>query len=100
MVERAFGVLKTRWCSIFLKALEVRLGLAVRVITCCDILHNLCLKNGDILEPDEEDNSSDDEDHAQVNVLVADQLRGRLAAAVSASAACIPALCDHDYLAH
>ncbi|KAL7379751.1 hypothetical protein ABVT39_005230 [Epinephelus coioides] len=50
VVERAFGVLKTRWCSIFLKALEVKVEFVPEVITACLFLHNLCIGNGDILE--------------------------------------------------
>ncbi|CAK6962816.1 hypothetical protein EPR50_G00228020 [Scomber scombrus] len=33
-VERAFGIMKTRWRSVFLEALEVHLAFAVKVIAC------------------------------------------------------------------
>ncbi|XP_071377531.1 putative nuclease HARBI1 [Centroberyx affinis] len=54
IIERAFGMMKTRWRSIFFKSLEVSHTFAPVVVTCCTILHNLCLENGDIMEPDEE----------------------------------------------
>uniref|UniRef100_A0A3Q3FGZ5 DDE Tnp4 domain-containing protein n=1 Tax=Labrus bergylta TaxID=56723 RepID=A0A3Q3FGZ5_9LABR len=41
VVEQAFGIMKTRWRTIFLKAMEVRIPFAVEVITCCAVLHNL-----------------------------------------------------------
>ena len=52
VVERSFGILKTRWRSIFLKALEVDVRFVPEVIVCCTVLHNICLTNGDLLEPD------------------------------------------------
>ncbi len=51
VVDRAFGVLKTRWHPIFLKALEVKVEFAFEVITACLFLQNPCLGNVDILEP-------------------------------------------------
>lgn len=52
IVERAFGVLKTRWRSTLFKALEVRPVFSAVVIATCAFLHNVCLGNGDMLEPD------------------------------------------------
>ena len=51
-MERSFGILKMRWRSIFLKALEVDVRFVPEVIVCCTVLHNICLTNGDLLEPD------------------------------------------------
>ncbi|KAM3610082.1 uncharacterized protein V6R79_025047 [Siganus canaliculatus] len=61
VVERTFGVLKTRWRSIFLKALEVKVDFVPEVIVACLFLHNLCIRNGDILEPEvvEEDDGGE-----------------------------------------
>ncbi|KAK0133601.1 Zinc finger BED domain-containing protein 1 [Merluccius polli] len=53
VVERAFGILKTRWRSIFLKALGVDVLYVPEVIACCAVLHNICLSNGDLLEPED-----------------------------------------------
>ncbi|TDG97605.1 hypothetical protein EPR50_G00228020 [Perca flavescens] len=53
VVERAFGILKTRWRSIFLKALEVDVLYVPEVIACCTVLHNICLSNGDLLEAED-----------------------------------------------
>ncbi|KAK0142685.1 Protein ALP1-like [Merluccius polli] len=49
VVERAFGILKTRWRAIFLKTLEVDILFVPEVILCCTILHNICLSRGAIL---------------------------------------------------
>ncbi|CAJ1061507.1 putative nuclease HARBI1 [Xyrichtys novacula] len=57
VVERAFGMLKTRWRAIFLRALEIRAVFAPKVVTACCILHNLCLATGDI--PEEEHHEDD-----------------------------------------
>uniref|UniRef100_A0A672H965 Putative nuclease HARBI1 n=1 Tax=Salarias fasciatus TaxID=181472 RepID=A0A672H965_SALFA len=52
VVERSFGIMKTRWRSTLFKALEVRPAFAPLVIATCAFLHNVCLDNGDLLEPD------------------------------------------------
>ena len=54
VIERSFGIMKTRWRSIFFEALEVKPTFAPEVIACCAILHNICVSNGDIMEPAEE----------------------------------------------
>ncbi|KAK7929165.1 hypothetical protein WMY93_005560 [Mugilogobius chulae] len=46
LIERAFGVMKTRFRAIFFHALEV--------IAVCAILHNICLEAGDIMAPEVE----------------------------------------------
>ncbi|XP_056449927.1 uncharacterized protein LOC130385450 [Gadus chalcogrammus] len=53
VVERAFGILKTRWRAIFLKALEVDVLFVPEVILCCTILHNICLSREDVLDPED-----------------------------------------------
>ncbi|TDH00102.1 hypothetical protein EPR50_G00183870 [Perca flavescens] len=53
VVERAFGILKTRWRSIFLKALEVDVLYVPEVIACGTVLHNIYLRNGDLLEAED-----------------------------------------------
>ena len=50
IIERAFGMMKTRWRSIFFKALEVDPTFVPAIITCCAALHNICLGVGDIEE--------------------------------------------------
>ncbi|RXN19425.1 hypothetical protein ROHU_007292 [Labeo rohita] len=54
IVERAFGMMKARWRSLFFKALEVSPVFVPEVVACCAVLHNLALLNGDIVEPVEE----------------------------------------------
>ena len=43
IVERAFGVMKTRWRSTLFKALEVKPTFAPQVIASCAFLHNVCI---------------------------------------------------------
>ena len=43
-------MMKTRWRSIFFKALEVDPTFVPAIITCCAALHNICLGVGDIEE--------------------------------------------------
>ena len=52
IVERSFGIMKTRWRFTLFKALEVRPTFAPLVIATCAFMHNVCLDNGDMLEPD------------------------------------------------
>ncbi|KAJ4927645.1 hypothetical protein JOQ06_015452 [Pogonophryne albipinna] len=53
IIERAFGVLKTRFRSIFLEALEVHPKFVPKVVTACVILHNICVGVGDDLPPED-----------------------------------------------
>ncbi|XP_035760227.1 protein ALP1-like, partial [Neolamprologus brichardi] len=46
IIERAFGMMKTRFWAIFLQALEV--------ITACAVLHNICLGAGDAMDPEDD----------------------------------------------
>ncbi|XP_074484272.1 uncharacterized protein LOC141763652 [Sebastes fasciatus] len=52
VVERAIGMMKTQWRSIFLKALEVKSTFVPEVVSTCAFLHNLSIRNGDLVEPD------------------------------------------------
>uniref|UniRef100_A0A8C1UT45 DDE Tnp4 domain-containing protein n=1 Tax=Cyprinus carpio TaxID=7962 RepID=A0A8C1UT45_CYPCA len=58
IIERAFGMMKTRFRCIFLEALEVHTLFVPKVVTACVILHNICVGVGDVLEEvvEEEDN--------------------------------------------
>ncbi|KAM7009677.1 uncharacterized protein LKV04_001615 [Tautogolabrus adspersus] len=55
VVERAIGMMKTRWHSIFLKAMEVKATLVPAVVSTCTFLHNLSISNGDLVEPEVEE---------------------------------------------
>lgn len=50
VIERAFGVMKSKWCSIFFNATEVNPGFAPTVIACYCVLHNICIENSDTVE--------------------------------------------------
>ncbi|XP_071388109.1 putative nuclease HARBI1 [Centroberyx affinis] len=102
IVERTFGMLKTRWRAIFLRALEIRPLFAPKVLAACCVLHNLCLSTGDILEEDEEPHEEDEEDRGNVpddddQELSGNNLRARLAAQVSAPGELPACLREHDY---
>ncbi|KAL0153332.1 hypothetical protein M9458_051370, partial [Cirrhinus mrigala] len=99
IIERAFGMMKTRWRSIFFKALEISPAFVPEVVTCCAVLHNLALLNGDIVEAeDEEDHDDDPPEPHNPQARVGDHVRDNLAAAVSAPNICVAALHEHDYL--
>ncbi|CAM4597615.1 unnamed protein product [Leuciscus chuanchicus] len=96
IIERAFGMMKTRFRSIFLKALEVHHTFVPHVITACAILHNICLGVGDIMAPEdehEEDDAEDEGEHVLETVSGA-PWRDQLSAEVSALEE-VPI--DHDY---
>lgn len=101
IIERSFGSMKTRWRAIFFKALEVKPTFAPDVIACCAILHNICLFNGDIVEPAEEVIRPDDdggEPHHHQDQQSGERIRELLTAAVSAPDGRVEALEDHDYM--
>uniref|UniRef100_A0A3P9JIT2 DDE Tnp4 domain-containing protein n=1 Tax=Oryzias latipes TaxID=8090 RepID=A0A3P9JIT2_ORYLA len=96
VVERAFGMMKTRWRAIFLGSLEVKTKFAVKIIACSAILHNMCISEGDWLEPTvvepQQDKARNQQDE-QSGVCLRRQISGFL------SAPTVPqmALEDHDY---
>ncbi|CAM4635429.1 unnamed protein product [Leuciscus chuanchicus] len=97
IIERAFGMMKTRFRAIFLQALEVHHTFVPHVITACAILHNICLGVGDIMAPEdehEEDDAEDEGEHGLETVSGA-PWRDQLSAEVSALEE-VPI--DHDYL--
>jgi len=92
IIERTFGMLKSRWRAIFLRALGIYLFAPKGVAACC-ILHNL-------LEDDEEDEEHDEEDEDHGNVpdeCSGKNIRARLAAQVSAPGELDACLREHIY---
>lgn len=59
VIERAFGIMKTRWRDIYLKALEIHPTFALEVIAACATLYNICLGVGDIFPAEERQEESD-----------------------------------------
>lgn len=100
VIERAFGMLKARWRSIFFKALEVSPVFVPEVVACCAILHNLCMRHDDLVEEAVADDQPDDGpvEPERLQVRSGDTARDILAAAVSAPVCQVPALHEHDYM--
>ncbi|XP_034551967.1 putative nuclease HARBI1 [Notolabrus celidotus] len=96
IIERAFGMMKTRFRSIFLQALEVHHTSVPQVITACTVLHNICLGAGDIMAPEDElqDDMPEDEGE-ELEAVSGAPWRDLLSAEVSALEEVNP---DHDYL--
>ncbi|XP_013878558.1 putative nuclease HARBI1 [Austrofundulus limnaeus] len=86
IIERSFGMLETRWRSIFLWALEIRPVFAPTVVAACCILHNICKAADDLLAEEVVDGPEDGDDGVEDMPLNADQglsgnnIRARLAA--------------------
>ncbi|CAG5855637.1 unnamed protein product [Menidia menidia] len=97
-ISRAFGMMRTRWRSIFFKDLEVQPVFAVQIIACCAVLHNFCLRDGDELEPEAEALQPDHGGgYAGADLKEGEVLRQRIASALSAMRDTPHALQDHDY---
>ncbi|MED6295602.1 hypothetical protein CHARACLAT_033495 [Characodon lateralis] len=75
IIERVFGMMKTRFRAIFLQALEV-----LEVITACAILHNICLGAGDVMAPEDDPEDAVEEDEGEVGTLWQDQLSAEVSA--------------------
>ncbi|KAK0139039.1 Protein ALP1-like [Merluccius polli] len=97
IIERAFGMMKTRFRAIFLQALEVHHTFVPQVITACAVLHNICLGVGDIMPPEDElqDAMPEDEGENGLEAVSGAPWRDRLSVEVSALEEVNP---DHDYL--
>ncbi|KAH7958575.1 hypothetical protein HPB49_002904 [Dermacentor silvarum] len=98
VVERAFGLMKGRWRSVFTKALEVSVYKAPDVVAACAAMHNVCMRMGDIAAEElvEDDNGVDDvEDNTEPPSQdpEAAQRRDHVAAKIS----CPVPSGDHDY---
>lgn len=88
IIERAFGMMKTRWRSTLFRALEVKPTFAPQVIASCAFLHNVCLDNRDMLEPDGDISRDNFDSHLPRECLAPNETSGnatrdRLAALVS-----------------
>lgn len=50
VIEQSFGLLKTRFRTIFMRSLELKISSCCEVIAACVVLHNICVSMGDILD--------------------------------------------------
>ncbi|CAL9707207.1 unnamed protein product [Knipowitschia caucasica] len=102
IVERAFGMMKTRWRTTMFKALEVKIAFCTQVVTACAFLHNVCLTHGDVLEPDRDDDQPPPPPMPPGDAGQSDargiRLRERLSAQVSAPVVAQGYLMEHDYI--
>ncbi|KAL2087194.1 hypothetical protein ACEWY4_018253 [Coilia grayii] len=96
VVERAFGILKTRWRAIFLKALEVDIRYVPEVILCCTILHNICLSQGDVLDVEDGIAGGAGEEHPEREAAPPGTVSGAQERDRLAGLCCAPQ--DHDYI--
>lgn len=70
-------MLKTRWCSIFLWALEIRPLFAPKVVAACFIPHNICVAaNGILAENDVKEGSEEDGGEGDIYTKAEDELSG------------------------
>ena len=62
VVERAFGMLKSRW-RIILKTIEQKTTTLKKTVIAAYVLHNICIERGDLHEANDSDSddSSDDD---------------------------------------
>lgn len=102
IIERAFGIIKTRWRSTLFKALEVKISFCTDVVLACAFLHNICVTSGAILEPENDPTDADEptlpEDSEGLQERSRAHMRDRLCAQVSAADTLAPQLLNHDYL--
>ncbi|XP_071374677.1 putative nuclease HARBI1 [Centroberyx affinis] len=95
IIERAFGMMKTRFRAIFLQALEVKPTFVPQVITACAVLHNICLGAGDVMTPEDEPEEDGDEDESEeLEAASGAPWRSQLCAEVSTLEEVPP---DHNY---
>ncbi|KAG9337226.1 hypothetical protein JZ751_029616 [Albula glossodonta] len=99
VVEPAFGLLKTRWRSVFFSTLEVQPTFAPKVIAACAVLHNIGLEAGDVLEDtgDNEGYTSLEPVPFEMEETPGQRLRAHIAEELSAPTACPASLQDHTY---
>ena len=60
VVERAFGMLKSRW-GIVMNKIEQKTSMLTKTVVASCILHNICIERGDLYDDD-----SDDEDEERI----------------------------------
>lgn len=95
IIERAFGMMKTRFRAIFLQALEVHHTFVPHVITACAVLHNICLGAGDAMDTeDAPEDDVQDEGEMGLEAVNGAPWRDQLSAEVSALEE-LPQ--DHEY---
>ncbi|KAL3999951.1 T cell receptor alpha chain V region [Sarotherodon galilaeus] len=104
IIERTFGILKTRWRSIFLRALVIRPVFAPKVVGACCILHNICVATDDVCQGEGDEEAAQEGPEAETEgtgvgrELSGACIRARLAAQLSAPERLPACLFEHDYI--
>ncbi|KAL4007933.1 hypothetical protein ACER0C_001785 [Sarotherodon galilaeus] len=104
IIEHTFGILKTRWRSIFLRALEIRPLFAPKVVGACCILHNICVATDDVCQEEGDEEEAQAGPEAETECTGVDRelsgacIRARLAARLSAPEQLPACLFEHDYI--
>ncbi|KAL7382284.1 hypothetical protein ABVT39_020071 [Epinephelus coioides] len=96
--------MNARWRSTLSKAMEVQLSFCTDVVMACAFLHNICISNGDIMEPEEAEDAGEaapvPPEEVDFRERSGTPIRGRLTAQVSAPVAPPAQLMEHDYCQH
>ena len=61
VVERAFGMLKSRW-RIILKKIEQKTTTLKKTVIAACVLHNICIERGDLHDADDSDSDDGSDD--------------------------------------
>lgn len=102
VTQKSFRMMKTRWRSTLFKAMEVNPDFAPSVISACAFIHNVCLMNTDVVEPDPNLRNQvmgplPPPDPLGPNEKRGDLVRDRLCTQMSVSGYALEHLDEHDY---
>lgn len=78
VVERGFGMLKSRW-RIVMKKIEQKTATITKTVVVACVLHNICIERGDLYDDsDSDDSDSDDEDENRLVFETGNDVRDAL----------------------
>ena len=78
VVERAFGMLKSRW-RIVMKKIEQKTTTLTKTVVASCVLHNICIERGDLYDDGcDSDDDSDDEDEGRLLFETGNDVRDAL----------------------
>lgn len=65
VVERAFGMLKSRWRKV-MKKIDQKTSMLTKTVVASCVLHNICIERGDLYDDDCDSDDLDDEDEDRI----------------------------------